>query len=270
MIVPPPSTTDNDPIFDLARSPRTLPASPSIGERGIYLLAVLLTADDTLAHLLPLLLLLVQLRLGGFPRVQIRFGRSMHSVEPSDIAVAAVEFAVVKVVEVGLFVEAGNPWQPVARVVRLRAQARADDPHEHEEDVRPEDNETRCEWDQVRYYQLDGVRMHRCEGKGRGELVVDLVDALVQRALVQRPVHVEEKHLVDEITPLVPREATVMCVSASTYGSPSVVSSNIDTPTTRAMRDVSMRFCGWSLYGAAALIAGLHSSSGSSKAPCTR
>eukprot|EP00964_Phaeocystis_antarctica_P141422 scaffold106455_cov33-Phaeocystis_antarctica.AAC.1 len=50
----------------------------------------------------------------------------------------------------------------------------------------------------VRHHELDRVRVERGEGEGRLELVVLLVDALVERARVQRPVGVEEEHLVDE------------------------------------------------------------------------
>ena len=51
---------------------------------------------------------------------------------------------------------------------------------------------------QIGDHKLDRVRVQRREGKGRGELVVLLVDAFVERPLVQRPVRVEEEELVHQ------------------------------------------------------------------------
>ena len=48
-----------------------------------------------------------------------------------------------------LLVKAGDPRQSVPTVVRLRAEAGAEDPHEHEENVGAEDKETGGERDQV-------------------------------------------------------------------------------------------------------------------------
>eukprot|EP00327_Prymnesium_parvum_P019765 CAMPEP_0113281804 /NCGR_PEP_ID=MMETSP0008_2-20120614/28494_1 /TAXON_ID=97485 /ORGANISM="Prymnesium parvum" /LENGTH=319 /DNA_ID=CAMNT_0000132241 /DNA_START=211 /DNA_END=1166 /DNA_ORIENTATION=- /assembly_acc=CAM_ASM_000153 len=165
---------------------RTPSVGRALGRRGARVL------------LLPEALRLVERRLLRAARLEVRRGGAVQRIEPAEGAVAAVESLVVEVVEVGLLVEACYPRQSVPRVVRLRAEARPRDPHEDEEDVRAEDEESGGEWDEVGDDELDGVGVQRRQRVGRGELVVDLMDPPVQRALVQRPVAVEEEHLVDE------------------------------------------------------------------------
>ena len=125
-------------------------------------------------------------------------GRPVQRVKQPDVSVAAVEGAVVKVVEVRLVVAGSDPREAVAGVVGLGAEAGSGDPHVHEKYVWAEEEEACGDGDEVGDNELDGVAVHGGQREWRRELVVDFVDVLVQHAVVQRPVHVVKKHLVQQ------------------------------------------------------------------------
>lgn len=120
----------------------------------------------------------------------------VQSVEEAQVAVIALELLVMEVVEVGLVVEAHRPRHPEAGVVHLRADDSSESPHHREEQVAAAWIERGSERKQIAHEELERVAVNGDEADGGRELVMLLMEALVQKARVHRPVRVEEKHLV--------------------------------------------------------------------------
>ena len=98
---------------------------------------------------------------------------------------------------VRLRITLGNPRQPIAAVVCLRAETGPDDPLQGKENMRAKKHETSRKGHEVAEQKLDRVGVQGRQGVGRGELVVHFVDLTVQCRSMERTVAIVEEHFID-------------------------------------------------------------------------